>query len=158
MYVRMGRFLGTKIGARRRPGANKGDRVPGSHLSSLQERLTARLAGRCRFELLDAAFQRIQPLVGLLRGLIGGFGALRRALHLRVELIQALVDGRELIIVSGAAGKTQGGDERHAERTRRCQMLLGRKHSNPPSSGVPEYSGLFSRSHAPQSADVGMGG
>jgi hypothetical protein len=42
-----------------------------------------------RFELLDAAFQLVQPLVGALRGLIGGFGALGRALHTRVELIDA---------------------------------------------------------------------
>src|SRR6476659_10596878 len=103
--------------------------------SSLQERLTARFAGRCRFELLDAAFQLIQPLVGLLRGLIGGFGALGRTLHLRVELIQARVDRGELGVVRLAASKTQCGDERHAERTRDCQMLLGRNHSNSPSSG-----------------------
>ena len=51
----------------------------------VQERLTARRAARRRFELLDTAFQLIQPLVGLLRGLIGGFSALGCALHLGVE-------------------------------------------------------------------------
>jgi hypothetical protein len=38
--------------------------------------LTAGYAAWRRFELLDAAFQRIQALVGPLRGLIGGLGAL----------------------------------------------------------------------------------
>ena len=54
----------------------------------VQVRLTARLAAGHGFELLDAAFNLIQPLVGLLRGLIGGFGALGRTLHARVELIE----------------------------------------------------------------------
>src|SRR5688572_19455281 len=110
----------------------------------MQTRSAAWLSAGCRFELLDAAFDLIQPLVGLLRRLIGGFGALGRVLHLRVELIQSRVDGRELVIVGSTAGKTQGGDKRHAERTRRRQILLGRKHSNPPSSGGSrEYSGLL---------------
>jgi len=55
----------------------------------VQERSTARLAARGLFKLLDAAFNLIQTLVGLLCGLIGGLGALGCALHLRVELIKA---------------------------------------------------------------------
>src|SRR3546814_17201922 len=37
-----------------------------------RKRLTARLSARRRFELLHATFQLIQPLVGPLRGLLGG--------------------------------------------------------------------------------------
>jgi hypothetical protein len=43
------------------------------------------LASRLRFELLDAAFHLVQPLVGALRILIGGFCALGRARHTRVD-------------------------------------------------------------------------
>jgi len=41
------------------------------------------------FELLDQAFHLVEPLVGPLGGLIGGFSALRRALHARINLIEA---------------------------------------------------------------------
>src|SRR5690606_19465463 len=115
-----------KSSARMKPVASEGHRVADSNRSSrtAQKRLAARLSARCRFELLDAAFDLIQPLIGPLCGLIGGFGALGRALHPRVELIEARVDGCKLVVIGGAAGKAQGGDERHAERSRRRQMLL----------------------------------
>src|SRR5690606_33109459 len=76
--VPMGRLLG-KAGGERRPVASQGHRVPASPI-----RLAARHAARGRFDLLDAALQLIQPLVGPLRGLIGRFGTLGRALHPRV--------------------------------------------------------------------------
>src|SRR5690606_6437778 len=116
--------------------------------------LAARRAAGRRFELLDATFDLIQALVGPLRGLVGGFGALGRALHLRVELIQAGVDVRELVFVGGAGAKARGGDDRDAKHACRLQMLFGQKHSTPPSSGSLEYSGLFAEAMTPPSADV----
>ena len=92
MYVRIGRFLERKmLGLRQETGGQQRPPGHGSCRSSriVQNRLAARLAAGRRLKLLDAAFNLIQPLVGLLRGLIGGFGALGRTLHSRVELIEA---------------------------------------------------------------------
>jgi hypothetical protein len=122
-------------------------------IATWRARQTARLAAWRLFKLLDAAFHLIQPLVGLLGGLIGGFGALGCALHPRVELIQARVDCCKLVVIGGAAGKAQGGDERHAERTCHCQRLLGRKHCDPPFVRGPENTVAFWRSHDPTPVD-----
>src|SRR5690606_29362935 len=99
-----------ETGSRQRPPS------PGSGRWSrfVQERLTARRAARRRFELLDAAFHLIQSLVGLLRGLIGGFGALGRALHPRVELVEPRVDPCELVVIGGAGAEAQGDNDRQA--------------------------------------------
>ena len=50
-----------------------------------------------------------------------------------IELVEARIDGRELVVVGSAAGKTESGDHRHAEHAGRSQMV-GRNHDNPPSS------------------------
>src|SRR5690606_37204072 len=100
----------------------------------------------------------VQPLVGLLRGLVGGFGALGRALHPRVELIEARVDPCEIVVVGRAAGKTHRDNGGHAERTRHCLVLFGQKHAGAPSSGISKYNGVLGRCSDPASADVGMGG
>src|SRR5690606_1232780 len=93
----------------------------GGHRSSWTDvadcagRSAARRAARSRFELLDAALDLVEPLVGLLRRLVGRFGALRGALHPRVELVEARVDRRELVGVGRTAGQAGGGNDRHAE-------------------------------------------
>src|SRR5690606_40402760 len=114
----------------------------------VQDPSAARRASRRRLEPLHAAFELIQPLVGLLRGLVGGFRTLGRALHPRVKLVEARVDACELVVVRGATGKTHADEHRKAKRTGRLQMILGREHSDLLASGQPDYSGLLSGSGA----------
>lgn len=69
--------------------AREGHRVLQRSVTNLAQRSAARSAAGCTLQLLDTAFDLIKSLVCLLRGLIGGFRALRRTLHAGVELIQA---------------------------------------------------------------------
>src|SRR5690606_5143364 len=78
----------------------------------------------------DPAFDLVEPLVGPLGFPVGGFGALGRALHPRIELVEAGVDRCELVRVGGAAGKAHDGEDRHAER----HVLPGQGHSITPST------------------------
>src|SRR5688500_18204939 len=94
----------------------------------VRERSAARLATRCLFELLDAALDLIETLVGLLRRLIGGLCALRRALHLHVELVEAGVDRCKLVFVGRTGTQAHGSDKRHSKRTRGRQVLFGQNH------------------------------
>src|SRR5690606_26851754 len=89
---------------------------------------TARNATRPGLELLDAALDLVQTLVGALCGLVGGLGALRGALHPRVELVEARVDTRELVVVGGTGAKAQGGDDCHGERTGDREVRFGHGH------------------------------
>ena len=125
--------------------ASNGHRVPDQvACASLEERSAARRATRCRLKVLHAAFQLVQTLVGLLRGLIGGFGTLGRALHARIELVETGVDSCELVVIGRAGRKAGGCQDRHAERARHHLMLLGQEHSDCPYGwGRSEYSGLF---------------
>src|SRR5690625_3564681 len=81
-----GSLYGYRFGQAAGPVASTG------HRSLIQQEcwksLAARRTRRRGFELLDAALHLIQPLIGPLGGLIGGFGALRRALHSRIQLIE----------------------------------------------------------------------
>ena len=99
--------------------------------TAAQNAEAARHAGRTRFERLDAAFQRIQPLVDPLRSLVGGFGVLGRGLHPRLDRVEARVDRRELVGIGGAAGKAHCGDDRDAER---AGLLPGHEHACSPLS------------------------
>lgn len=81
------------------PAKATGSRYRGGSIQRMRELSAARLAtGRCPFKLLYAAFDLVQTLVGLLRRLVGGLGTLGSALHLYVELIEARVDGCELVL------------------------------------------------------------
>src|SRR5690606_31861501 len=95
-----------------------------------RHRSAARHAARRRFQVPDPTFDLVEPLVGPLGFPVGGFGALGRALHARVELVEARVDRCELVRVGGAAGKAHDGEDRHAER----HVLPGQGHSITPST------------------------
>lgn len=98
----------------------------------MRERLPARLAaGGCPFKLLDAAFDLVEALIGLLCRLVGGLRTLRGALHLYVELIETRVDGCKLVLVRGAGAKAHGGDERDSKCASRLHVLRVQVHCTP---------------------------
>lgn len=79
-------------------------------------------ARRLRFELLNAAFDLVEPLVRTLRGLIGRLRALGRALYARVDLIESRVDPLD-IAFGRACPKAQCRDDRDAKGAGRGQIF-----------------------------------
>jgi hypothetical protein len=133
--VRMGRFLGMGIArwkGNQWPATATGSWIQMFVINRVRKRGSApRRTARGPFELLDAAFDLIQPLVCLLRGLIGRFGTLRSALHLRIKLVQARVDPCKLLFVGCTGRKTPGYENRHTKPACHHQLLFGQKHSTP---------------------------
>ena len=105
------------MGIPRKSGqANAGTRRPcrpsgpgiGPWVTARATRSAARHAARGRFQLLHAAFDLVQPLVGALRGLVCGFRALGRALHPRIDLVEARIDADMDVVILRLALAVEG--------------------------------------------------
>lgn len=59
-------------------------------------------------------------LVGLLCGLVGGFGVLGSVLYFYIKLVEVWVDWGEFVFVGGVVVKVDGGDDCYVECMGEC--------------------------------------